>query len=102
MSKRRSRYILAGKSFSEIARMPIGSKEVIQLNTEEVDAHREVSKSLKAAFSRTDRKCKIVAGTATGEFYFRREAQATHIYVTVLSKHECQKPISRTKKNPVW
>jgi hypothetical protein len=48
------------------------------------EALREASKSLKSAFSRSGRKCRLSAGTAEGPFAGRRQGTATHLFVAVL------------------
>lgn len=80
----KSRFLIAGESFSAIARRPTGSLIMLQLNLSEEDARQEVSKSLKAAFSRAKRKCRIMSGDGAGAYTSRRAGKATHLWVTVL------------------
>lgn len=84
MRGRQSRYVTGGESFAEIARQTAGTVTVLRLNPDAGEALREVSKSLKSAFSRSGRKCRLSAGTAEGPFSTLRESRATHLYVTVL------------------
>ncbi|WP_407437633.1 hypothetical protein [Lelliottia sp.] len=81
---RQSRYVTSGESFAEIARLAAGTVAVLRLNPDAGEALREVSKSLKSAFSRSGRKCRLSAGTAEGPFSGRRQSTATHLFVTVL------------------
>lgn len=83
MSNRNSRYVCGVVSFSAIARMDPGQVICLELNLNENDARGEVSKSLKAAFSRAGRRCRLTSGTAAGEFTRRRAGTATHLYVRV-------------------
>lgn len=80
----KSRYLIAGESFSEIARRPAGSVVRLQLNLSEEGALPEVSKSLKAAFSRAKRRCSVKSGNGAAAFESRRAGEATHLWVTVL------------------
>ncbi|HED4271367.1 hypothetical protein [Klebsiella oxytoca] len=82
-NSRSSRYVWGNVSFSAIAKMAPGQVVCLALNPDEKDALSEVSKSLKAAFSRAGRKCSLTSGTAAGEFTRRREGTATHLYVRV-------------------
>ena len=66
MKGRQSRYVTGGESFAEIARRPAGTVVILSLNTDLEDALREVSKSLKSAFCRSGRKCRLSAGTIEG------------------------------------
>ncbi|KAF6677120.1 hypothetical protein [Pantoea sp. EKM20T] len=84
MKERNSRYLMTEESFSAIARRPSGSVIALQLNMKEEDARQEVSKSLKAAFSRAKRKCCIKSGDGDAAFMTRRAGAATHLWVTVL------------------
>ncbi|UKJ23764.1 hypothetical protein L6Y89_22525 (plasmid) [Enterobacter mori] len=84
MKGRQSRYVTGGESFAEIARRPGGTVVMLCLNTGIEDALREASKSLKSAFSRCGRKCRLSAGTAEGPFPGRRQGTATHLFVAVL------------------
>ncbi|HFD6849746.1 hypothetical protein [Enterobacter hormaechei] len=84
MKGRQSRYVTGGESFAEIARRPGGTVVMLCLNTGLEDALREASKSLKSAFSRSGRKCRLSAGTAEGPFTGRRQGTATHLFVAVL------------------
>ncbi|CAM8681459.1 MULTISPECIES: hypothetical protein [Leclercia] len=84
MKGRQSRYVTGGESFAEIARRPVGTVVMLSLNTGLEDALRETSKSLKSAFSRSGRKCRLSAGTAGGPFTCRRQGTATHLFVAVL------------------
>ncbi|MCX0498988.1 hypothetical protein [Erwinia billingiae] len=84
MKERNSRYLIAGESFSAIARRPPGSIIVLQLNLSEEGARVEVSKSIKAAFSRAKRKCSLKSGDGLAAFKSRRAGEATHLWVTVL------------------
>ncbi|HBQ5109305.1 TPA: hypothetical protein L7434_004783 [Klebsiella pneumoniae] len=84
MKGRRSRYVTGGESFAEIARRPGGTVVMLSLNTGLEDALREASKSLKSAFSRSGRKCRLSAGTVEGPFTGRRQGTATHLFVVVL------------------
>lgn len=84
MKGRQSRYVTSGESFAEIARQTAGTVAVLRLNPDAGEALREVSKSLKSAFTRSGRKCRLSAGTAEGPFSTLRENRATHLYVTVL------------------
>ncbi len=68
MKGRQSRYVTGGESFAEIARLPSGAVVRLCLNTGLEDALREASKSLKSAFTRSGRKCRLSAGTAQGPF----------------------------------
>ncbi|EBI8251075.1 hypothetical protein BJH44_004458 [Salmonella enterica subsp. enterica serovar Bredeney] len=78
MKGRHSRYVTGGESFAEIARLPAGTVVMLCLNTGLEEALREASKSLKSAFSRRYRKCRLKAGTAEGPF-----TTATHLFVAV-------------------
>ncbi len=69
MKGRQSRYVTGGESFAEIARLPSGAVVRLCLNTGLEDALREASKSLKSAFTRSGRKCRLSAGTAQGAVY---------------------------------
>ncbi len=82
-NSRNSRYVCGVVSFSAIARMDPGKVICLELNPDENDARSEVSKSLKAAFSRAGRRCRLTSGTAAGEFTRRRAGTATHLYVRV-------------------
>ena len=84
MNQRNSRYLTSGESFSAIARRPSGSVIVLQLNLSEEGARQEVSKSLKAAFSRAKRKCRVMSGDGAGVYESRRAGKGTHLWVTVL------------------
>ncbi|HED2436040.1 TPA: hypothetical protein R4Y37_005385 [Citrobacter freundii] len=84
MKGRQSRYVTGGESFAEIARRPAGTVVMLCLNTGLEDALREASKSLKSAFCRSGRKCRLSAGTAEGPFNGRRHGVATHLFVSVL------------------
>lgn len=84
MKRRQSRYVIGGESFAEIARRPAGTIVRLTLSPDLEDALREVSKSLKAAFSRSGQKCRLSAGTAEGPFSVRRQGTATHLFVAVL------------------
>jgi len=84
MKERYSRYLTAGESFSAIARRPSGSVIALKLNLSEEGARQEVSKSLKAAFSREKRKCCLQSGDGVAAFATRRAGEATHLWVTVL------------------
>lgn len=64
MKGRQSRYVTGGESFAEIARLPSGAVVRLCLNTGLEDALREASKSLKSAFTRSGRKCRLSAGLA--------------------------------------
>lgn len=66
MKGRQSRYVTGGESFAEIARLPSGAVVRLCLNTGLEDALREASKSLKSAFTRSGRKCRLSAGTGQG------------------------------------
>lgn len=79
MKGRQSRYVTGGESFAEIARLPSGAVVRLCLNTGLEDALREASKSLKSAFTRSGRKCRLSAGTAQGPFTGRRQGVATHL-----------------------
>lgn len=59
MKGRQSRYVTGGESFAEIARLPSGAVVRLCLNTGLEDALREASKSLKSAFTRSGRKCRL-------------------------------------------
>lgn len=83
MKGRQSRYVTGGESFAEIARLPSGAVVRLCLNTGLEDALREASKSLKSAFTRSGRKCRLSAGTAQGPFTGRRQGVATHLFVSV-------------------
>ena len=82
-NSRNSRYVWGNVSFSLIAKMAPGQVVCLALNLDENDAQREASKSLKAAFSRAGRRCRLTSGTAAGEFTRRRAGTATHLYVRV-------------------
>lgn len=84
MKRRQSRYVTGGDSFAEIARLPAGTEVMLCLNTGFEEALREVSKSLKSAFTRSGRKCRLSAGRAEGPFSGRRQGTATHLFVSVL------------------
>lgn len=84
MKGRSSRYLISEESFSSIARRPPGSVVCLELNLAEEGALREVSKSVKSAFSREGRLCQVAAGCKTNAFTSRRAGAATHLYVTVL------------------
>ncbi|MDR7345358.1 hypothetical protein J2X14_003805 [Pantoea alhagi] len=84
MKRRQSRYVNGGESFAEIARRPAGTVVMLSLNTGLEDALREASKSLKSAFTRSGRKCRLSAGTAKGPFCGRQQGVATHLFVAVL------------------
>ncbi|MDF7662855.1 hypothetical protein PUG81_28235 [Erwiniaceae bacterium L1_54_6] len=84
MRDTKSRFLISGESFSAIARQPSGSVIALQLNLNEEGARQEASKSLKAAFSRAKRKCRIMSGDGTGAYVSRRAGKATHLWVTVL------------------
>lgn len=84
MKESNSRYLTAGESFSAIARRPTGSVIALQLNLSEEGALQEVSKSLKAAFSRAKRKCCVKSGDEQAAFESRRAGEATHLWVRVL------------------
>ena len=84
MKGRRSRYVTGGESFAEIARRPGGTVVMLCLNPGLEEALREAPKSLKSAFSRSGRKCRLSAGTAEGPFAGRRQGTATHLFVAVL------------------
>ena len=84
MKERNSRYLTAGESFSAIARRPSGSVIALQLKLSEEGARQEVSKSLKAAFSRAKRKCCIKSGNNMAAFTTRKAGEGTHLWVTVL------------------
>lgn len=84
MKDSNSRYLIEGESFSAIARRPTGSVVILQLNLNEESARQEVSKSLKAAFSRVKRKCRVMSGDSAGGYESRRVGEATHLWVTVL------------------
>jgi hypothetical protein len=84
MKERQSRYVTGGESFSKIARRPTGSVVRLQLNLSEEGALLEVSKSLKAAFSRAKRRCSVKSGNGVAAFDSRRAGEATHLWVTVL------------------
>ncbi|EOT1182424.1 hypothetical protein ACNKCI_004002 [Cronobacter sakazakii] len=84
MRGRQSRYITGGESFAEIARRPTGTVVVLSLTPGVTEALQEVSKSLKSAFSRSGRKCRLSAGTAEGPFTGRPHGVATHLFVSVL------------------
>lgn len=84
MKGRQSRYVTGGESFAEIARRPAGTIVVLRLNPDLGEALREVSKSLKSAFTRSGGKCRLSAGTAEGPFSMLREGRATHLFVAVL------------------
>lgn len=90
MKGRQSRYVTGGESFAEIARRPAGTVVMLRLNPEVGEALREASKSLKSAFSRSGRKCRLSAGTAEGPFSALRESRATHLFVTVLQGQEAK------------
>ncbi|HFI5893048.1 TPA: hypothetical protein ACGRQX_003263 [Escherichia coli] len=64
MKGRQSRYVTGGESFAEIARRPGGTVVMLCLNSGLEEALREASKSLKSAFSRSGRKCRLSAGAA--------------------------------------
>lgn len=84
MRGRQSRYITGGESFAEIARRPAGTVVALMLNPGLEDALREASKSLKSAFTRSGRKCRLSAGTAKGPFSGRRQGVATYLFMSVL------------------
>ena len=84
MKGRQSRYVTGGESFAEIARRPGGTVVMLCLNPGLEEALREASKSLKSAFSRSGRTCRLSAGTAEGPFAGRRQGTATHLFVAVL------------------
>nr|AYU68786.1 hypothetical protein D0368_00019 [Escherichia coli] len=68
-------------------RLPVSLRGAVVrlcLNTGLEDALREASKSLKSAFTRSGRKCRLSAGTAQGPFTGRRQGVATHLFVSVL------------------
>ncbi|WP_252097286.1 hypothetical protein, partial [Escherichia coli] len=85
MKGRQSRYVTGGESFAEIARLPSGAVVRLCLNTGLEDALREASKSLKSAFTRSGRKCRLSAGTAQGPFTGRRQGVATHLLALLQS-----------------
>lgn len=59
MAVKGSRYILGHLGCSDYARLDDGQEAVVVLNPEEPNARAEASKSIKAAFTKTGRRCVI-------------------------------------------